>query len=150
MKARMALVTALTATACAAGPPRPAALQRGVSCSHCRMTVLDQSLAAQIVAPGDDPLFFDDIGCLAEYVKNHGASADARAFVADHTSGVWIAASDALYSESASIPTPMGSHIVAHVTEASRRADPAAQTARPLSIDDLFGPAGPPGGHRAR
>jgi len=150
MKPRTWLLPALLAAACAAGPPGPASLQSGVSCAHCRMTVLDRTLAAQIVAPGDDPVFFDDIGCLVEYLKNHGASADARAYVADHTSGAWIPANDATYSRSESVATPMGSHIIAHTDEAARRADSAAQTARPLSVEDVFGPAGPAGGHRAR
>jgi copper chaperone NosL len=114
------------------------------------MTVLDQRLAAQIVAPGDDPLFFDDIGCLAEYVKNHSTSADARAYVADHSSGAWIAATDAIYSRSESMPTPMGSHIMAHAGEAARRADTDASTARRMSSEEVFGPAGVPGGRRAR
>ena len=150
MKPRTWIAPALLAAACAAGPPGPASLQPGVSCAHCRMTVLDQRLSAQIVAPGDDPLFFDDIGCLAEYLKNHRPPADARAYVADHTSGAWIPANGAAFSRSTLVATPMGSHIIAHTDEAARHADSAAETAGPLSVDDVFGPEGPPGGHRAR
>jgi copper chaperone NosL len=140
----------LLAAACADGPPRPASLQSGVPCARCRMTVLDRTLAAQIAAPGEEPRFFDDIGCLSGYLKDYGAPADARAYVADHSTGAWIDAAEAVYSRSESIPTPMDSHIIAYANDAARGADAGAKTARALSVEDVFGPAGPYGGRRVR
>lgn len=138
------------AGACRRGPPAAAALQPGTPCSHCRMTVLDQKLASQIVAPGEEPRFFDDLGCLTAYLAAHPAEPGARAFVADHASGAWIDAAQAVYSRDEAIATPMNSHLVAHAGEAARAADAAVREARRLTPADVFGPRGVPGGDRVR
>jgi copper chaperone NosL len=135
---------------CASGAPRPAAFQAGTPCTHCRMTVLDQKLASQLVAPGEDPRFFDDLGCLTAYLAAHPAEPGVRAFVADHTSGAWIPAAEAVYSRDAALATPMNSHLVAHADASARAADPSVRGASRLSVADVFGPAGAPGGNRDR
>jgi len=49
--------------ACTSGELRPADLQPGTACAYCRMTLVDPKLASQIVAPGEEPRVFDDLGC---------------------------------------------------------------------------------------
>lgn len=109
--------------ACARGP---VAIERGTACASCRMTITSPRLAAEIVAPGEEPRFYDDIGCLVEGI-NRGHLREmgegATAYVADHRSGAWIRAADALYTRSDSIQTPMGSHLIAHADAPSRNAD---------------------------
>ena len=83
---RHASLLALAAAACAGGPPAPAALDTAhESCRFCRMVVSDQRFAAQIVAPREEPLFFDDLGCLQRYVSQAAAlPPGAFVYVADH------------------------------------------------------------------
>ena len=138
----------LVAAACGRGAEAPAALLPGVACSHCRMAVSDPKLAAQLVAPGEEPRFFDDIGCLAAFLREHPAGAGSAAYVADHSSGSWVAAGDAVYSRADAISTPMGSHIIAHTNDAARAADETARHAARLTARDVFGAAGAPGGTR--
>jgi copper chaperone NosL len=143
-----AFAAALVVLAACGSGVTPAALMTGVGCAHCRMTVSDPGLAAQLVAPGEEPQFFDDIGCLAAFLRDHPADAGWSAYVADHATGVWIPANDAVYSRAEEIATPMGSHLVAHASDAARAADPAVHGAARLAPRDVFGASGAPGGRR--
>jgi copper chaperone NosL len=133
--------------ACGGGEPRPASLDtRNERCAGCRMAVSEARFASQLVAPGEVPLFFDDLGCLAGYVKAGRAPARAVAFVADHRTREWVRADRAAYTRVPGLQTPMGSHVVAHADAASREADPDATAGTPVPAGELFGPAGPPVG----
>jgi len=148
MKRAVALAAFLTA--CTTGPPAPAGLDtRNEWCGWCRMAVSEARFAGQIVAPSEEPRFFDDIGCLGRYVEgSKGLPKDAVAYVADHRTRAWVRADAAVYTFVASLTTPMGSHVIAHADAPSRDADPAATGGTPRSAAELFGPGGPPGGGR--
>jgi copper chaperone NosL len=123
---RSILLAALVVTACASGPAPPAKVVIGEdACAHCRMTVVSQATVAQIARRGDEPVFFDEVGCLRDYLGNHAAPADAVIYVADHRTGAWVNARTAVFTKT-STATPMGSGLLAHADAASRDADPAA------------------------
>jgi copper chaperone NosL len=90
------------------------------------MVASDPRTAAQIVAPGEEPRIFDDIGCLRQYLTRHEVARDAAIFVADHRTGDWVSAAGAIYTLSRGRQTPMSSGIIAHASQASRDEDPAA------------------------
>jgi copper chaperone NosL len=139
------LALAAFAAACG-GPPGPAPLDtRNEACAFCRMAVSDPGFASQLVAPGELPRFFDDLGCLASYLKGGRVPAGGVVFVADHRTRVWVPASRAVYTRVPGLATPMGSHVIAHETAASRDADPDAKAGTPVSATELFGPTGPDG-----
>jgi copper chaperone NosL len=143
------LLAAALLAACAAGPPPPTPLDtRNEACRHCRMLVSDPKSAAQLVAPGEEPLFFDDVGCLRDYLGAGRVPRGAMAYVADHRTGAWVPAARAVYTRAEGRETPMGSHLLAHAGAASRDADPAAAGGVTLSARQVFGPAGPPEGAR--
>ena len=150
------LILSLLAVACAAGDssPSPAALDtRHDACASCRMPVSDARLAAQLVAPGEEPVFFDDIGCLRDYVSGHPEAASrAMAWVSDHRTSVWTAAADARFSRCPALETPMGSHLVAHASAASRDADSTIRSGgcATVTATEVFGPNGPPRGRSGR
>lgn len=143
-----AAAVALTlAVACRSGGPEPAPLDtRNEQCASCRMAVSDARLASQLVAPGELPRFFDDLGCLADFLKAGRAAAGATAFVADHRTKAWVRADHAVYTRVPGLETPMGSHIIAHADAASRDSDPDARTGALLALSEIFGPDGPPVG----
>jgi copper chaperone NosL len=129
----------LLAAGCSAGPPAPAALDTANEpCRHCRMIVSDLRLAAQIVAPGEEPQFFDDVGCLREYLRSTQPPAEAVAFVADHRTGAWVRTVDAVYARSRTAATPMASGLLAWRDAESRAADPAAAEGEPLTWERAF------------
>ena len=144
------VLVAVLAAACGGGAPEPAALDtRNEQCASCRMAVSDGRFASQLVAPGELPRFFDDTGCLADYLKAGKAAAGAVAFVADHRTKSWIRADRAVYTRVGGLQTPMGSHVIAHADAASRDADPDAKTGAAVTATELFGPVGlPTGGAR--
>jgi copper chaperone NosL len=137
------------AAGCGGGPPEPARLDtKNDQCAFCRMAVSDQKFAGQIVAPGEEPRFFDDIGCLQSHLSQATAPVGAVAYVADHGTGRWLRAASAVYAYVASLDTPMGSHLIAHADEAARRADPASAGGQSRTATDVFGASGPPDGAR--
>jgi copper chaperone NosL len=153
MKTRLLWIVSLGMEFCAAaGPPPPAELDTSSEqCRFCRMAVSDPRTAAQIVSPSEEPLFFDDIGCLRDYLGREPAlPPGAVAYVADHRTKAWVGAAKALYTRNPSFDTPMGSHLLAHADAASRDADPDAREGTPLSPAEVFGPSGPPSGGPGR
>jgi copper chaperone NosL len=145
---RVLLVAGMLAvTACSTGRPEAATLDvRNDRCASCRMAVSSPRFAAQLVAPGEDPLFFDDLGCLVTYLGQH-PSVDARAvaYVADHRTGAWVPAAGATITRVDGLGTPMGSHLIAHASSASRDADPAARTGLDVRLGSLLAAPVPDG-----
>ena len=129
MKPAAAFALAVWLFGCAGGAPRPATLDaRNDACGACRMAVSNSRFAAQIVAPGEEPIFFEDVGCLANYLRQHPTQpARAMIYVADHRTSEWAGATGAVFTRVAGVDTPMASHLIAHASSSSRDADPAAR-----------------------
>lgn len=147
---RTALAALAIAAACSRAQPGPAPLDtRNDACAHCRMAVSDGRFAAQLVAPREEPRFFDDLGCLRDFLKaNAPAPEGAVAYVADHRTRAWVRAAAARYTRADALETPMSSHLVAHADGASRAADPEAVRGVQVTVAEVFGPAGVPDGRR--
>jgi copper chaperone NosL len=111
------------------------------------MAVSSPRFAAQLAAPGEDPRFFDDLGCLVTYLSQpQPPPAHAVAYVADHRTGEWVAAARATLTRVDGLSTPMGSHLIAHASAASRDADPDARGGVPVSAAALLTRPFPDGG----
>src|SRR5262245_19307588 len=94
------LVTLILASAACGGEVQPADFDAAHQpCQFCRMTGSNGRTAAQLVAPGREPLFFDDIGCLQNYLRRAGTVVSGTvAYVVDHASGAWVRADRAVYT----------------------------------------------------
>jgi copper chaperone NosL len=112
------------------------------------MTVSDARFASQLVAPGEEPRFFDDLGCLRDHLRSAPVPAGALAWVADHRTRAWVRADRAVFTRVPGLATPMASSLVAHADAASRDADEVARGGVAVPPAEIFGPAGPPGGAR--
>jgi len=116
---------------CASGPPPPAELDtRNAQCAHCGMVVSDRRFAAQIAAPGEEARFFDDIGCLTNWLRVQDAplAPQTMIYVADYRTKEWAPADTAAYRRVPGLQTPMGSEIVAYASAASRDEDRSTST----------------------
>jgi len=141
---RTALLMAMVAASCSGLPPHPASLDtQNETCAFCRMAISDARLASQIVAPGEEPKFFDDIGCLRDYLREHPAASGAVVYVTDHRTKAWVPAVQAVFTRVPGLETPMASYLVAHADPASRDHDPVAKGGENVPLADLFGPGGP-------
>jgi copper chaperone NosL len=137
---RMLFGACLVMTACAPGSPGPSTIRLGEdACAHCRMTIVGLETAAQIVSPGAEPIMFDEIGCLRDYLAGGALAADATIFVVDHRSGAWIDARSAVFTKT-TMRTPMSSGLLAHADSASRDADPFAQGGLLVAAADVLAP----------
>lgn len=143
---------ALLLASCSRGPAPPAALDpRTETCAWCRMSVSNPRLAAQLAAPAEEAKFFDDIGCLRDYLlQARGLPTGSIAYVADHRTKEWTPATRAVFTKCPTVETPMGSHLTAHAGAASRNADLGARGGTPVTAEDIFGAAGPPGAAPAK
>jgi len=140
MKRIFVTVVVLTLAGCGLTRNTPAALDTSgkESCAFCRMAIVDQRTAAQLVAPGEEPRFFDDLGCLRSYLATTKLPWKAVIYVADHRTKAWVPLSQAVYARQPALETPMGSQLIAHASSSSRAADDAARGATPLSAADIF------------
>jgi copper chaperone NosL len=120
--------------ACSAEPPGPADLAfNSESCAFCRMVISDKRFPAQIVSPGRDPLFFDDLDCMAKHVAAHPLPKDAVVFVTDYKTSAWIRARDASFFRCANMASPMSSGVIATAKEGTPTFCPAVEA------KELFG-----------
>ena len=142
MRCVIVLAAALSlVVGCASGPPAPATLDTAHdSCRFCRMIVSDVHTAAQLVVDGDEPAFFDDLGCFRRYVGAHAAlPASAAIFVADHRTGRWVPAFQAIYTRTPADVTPMSGGVIAHADAASRSLDAAARGGTSIAVQAALG-----------
>lgn len=101
---RFCVVLALGALGCAvAGPTDPVWGKQ--TCGHCRMLVSDPSYAGQVLTNRDERVFFDDVGCMVEYVEEHpGVARELWA----RENGAWVDARKARYRTGAATPMDYG------------------------------------------
>lgn len=100
---------------CGAPAARPIAYGKE-ACRHCHMTIVDARFAAELVTVKGMAFVFDDVGCLAAFVESGKVPAA-------EVHSMWVndflhpdtrlEARDAAYLRVDSLPTPMGSHLVA-------------------------------------
>jgi hypothetical protein len=96
------------------------------------MLISTEEGAAQMISPGDDTRFYDDVACLAAAWQNH--SANAHAFVRLRE-GIWADVESTSFARPRSAHTAMGSGIVAFATLAEARS--ADRDGKSLSWDDI-------------
>ena len=142
----LAVLSSLT-VACRPATPGPASLTLNAdACGYCRMVIADARFAAQVVAPYEEPRFFDDLGCLRNYLERRSTRPSGeRVFVADHHTGAWIPADRAIYIRAKGVAAAMGSHVLAYAATTSMEADPAAKGSASLDLRDVFGASLPKG-----
>lgn len=133
------VMAGVLATSCGRGALQPETLDVGrEACAYCRMTVSQASFASQLLAPGELPKFFDDLGCLSHFLTGAPeVPAGAVIYVTDHRTRKWVRADAAVFARVPMLATPMSSHLVAHASKDSRDADPSAATGSPVAAGDV-------------
>jgi len=98
-------------------------------------------MASQVVAPYEEPRFFDDLNCLGAFLKATAAlPRGAVVYVADHRTREWVRWDEAIYTRVETLSGPMGSHVVAHASSASRDADADAAHGTPVAAREVLPP----------
>jgi len=86
------------------------------------MMISDLAHAAQAVAPGEEPRFYDDRGCLAK--DSASLPAGAKLYVQLEGGKGWVDVHDAFFAYPDGLRTPMGYGVTAFLTaEGASKAD---------------------------
>ena len=125
---RLTRWTATTALLAGCARPAPRSIAVGQeACRHCHMTIADPRFAAELVTTKGKVFVFDDVGCLAAFVREGSVPAAQQ-----HSLWVYdylrpdslLDARQAVYLSVDTLGTPMASHFVA------TRPGPAADSLR--------------------
>jgi len=102
--------------------PQPDPIRYGQdACQFCKMTIVDQRFAAEVVTKKGRAFKFDDLGCLVKHVKAEGYTDDelAHALVADFAHpGTLLDARKAVFVQSKVLRSPMRGDVAAFEGEA--------------------------------
>ena len=95
--------------------PSPKAIEYGTDfCDYCRMTIVDQQHAAELVTQKGKAYTFDAIECMIQYKQDNKETPFALALVNDFLEpGALLDASQCSYLVSPAIPSPMGANLSA-------------------------------------
>jgi len=96
------------------------------SCERCRMIISDKRFAAELIDQKGEALKFDDVGCMADYMKGsekEGAKPLAM-YVTDFGTGEWIDAGKAFYLLNPELKSPMGYNIAAFGSAGAMKGSP--------------------------
>jgi copper chaperone NosL len=115
---------------------RPQILYGKDACRQCIMIVSDARYAAGYTDEDGMTAAFDDIGCMAEYIREHGKPPYVL-WVSDYKSGEWVRAASAWFVRSDDVVTPMGSGIVAVSNESGARELAAKLSGTVLQFGEL-------------
>jgi len=102
------------------------------------MAISQKKYAAEFVDNDGTVFKFDDIGCMFRFIKQRSQRDKVEAwFVMDYRTQQWLAAENATYVKSASLPSPMGSGLIALAKPADAEEYSQKYQGRILTFDDL-------------
>ena len=119
----------------------PVAIEPNDMCAFCRMSISERQYAAELIHSDGEAAKFDDLGCLANFMKQKQNGAVIRAtFVMDFERREWVNAEDAFYVRSSALKTPMSGGIVAFTDEFAAQAAAAKYQGTMLRFAEITGP----------
>lgn len=123
MLAGTLLLAVFLLSACGSHAHEPVAVDEHTDrCAICNMMVADNRHATQIITKDGQPLLFDDIGCMMEWIAKNGRDTIGISFVRDYDSLAWLKMEEAYYVYDPSIRTPMAYGVVSFAEEARAEA----------------------------
>lgn len=111
----------LIVAGCGRATLAPVPLTPADVCSYCKMAISETQYAAEILTEDGEPLPFDDLACLALYLKERPVNVGAI-FVMDYSSRTWVKAEEAYFLRSPRFKTPMSGGIAAFREKAGAEA----------------------------
>ena len=82
-------------------------------CQICNMSVTHVDYAAQTVLKNGDPVVFDDLGCLMDYILQNGEGDIGASYIRATNSSDWLNIKEAVYVYSKDYWTPMNYGVLA-------------------------------------
>ena len=123
MKLKMVVAILVLLAGCESKTLEPVSIEANDMCSFCRMSISEKRYAAELIDVDGEAFKFDDIGCMANFIKQKRNNASIRAaFVMDFERREWVEAGRAAYVRSSEFKTPMNGGIVAFKDQSSAQA----------------------------
>jgi len=119
------------------GPQPPEIIFGQEMCSACGMVIDVPRFAAATLLIDGQYLKFDDAGEMLSYHMNHPEDQVAAWFVHDYPSEKWIRGEQAIFVESPSLQTPMGSGIAAFTDRAEAEAFAVERNGKLFTLDEM-------------
>lgn len=117
----------------------PVALAPEDMCAYCRMAISEKRYAAELIDSEGQAFKFDDIGCMANFVKSRkNATKTVAYFVMDFDERQWTRATDASYVRSSELNTPMNGGIIAFKDQAKAKEAADRYHGKLIRFEDLF------------
>jgi copper chaperone NosL len=92
------------------------------ACAHCKMTIVDEPFAAEVVTQKGKVYKFDAIECMVEYLKIKQSDKMALMLVRDYENPKeWQDATQCNYLISKDLPSPMGAGLSAWLSKESAK-----------------------------
>ena len=115
------IATVIVLAQCQRRATEPVAIESNDMCSFCRMSISEKRYAAELIDEEGSVFKFDDIGCMANFIKRNNTRVHAT-FVMDFDHREWLKAENAFYVRSSELRTPMNGGIVAFEDRSSAEA----------------------------
>ena len=109
------------------------------ACAHCKMTIVDDRYAAELVTRKGRAFKFDDVVCMKQYLKEQDPEGESLFFVEDYlrTRGEPIDATKALYLKHEFFASPMNGDYAAFADQAEARGLMDSLKVPPLRWENL-------------
>jgi len=105
------------------------------------MAISEKRYAAEFIDSEGQAFKFDDIGCMANFIKSKKNPAKTIAsFVMDFDERQWIKAEDAYYVRSSELRTPMNGGIIGFKTESKAQEAAGKFRGQMLRFKDVANP----------
>jgi len=134
-----AMFSLLLLVCCETSKFEPVALATEDMCSYCKMAISEKRYAAELIDSEAQTFKFDDIGCMANFIRSKKNTANSVAyFVMDFDERRWIKAEDAYYVRSSELSTPMNGGIIAFKNESRAQEAVGKFHGQLLRFKDIF------------
>lgn len=136
------LIVGVTALAnCQKQAVAPVALAPEDMCAYCKMAISEKRYAAELIDSEGQVFKFDDMGCMANFIKSKKSNAKIVAyFVMDFDAPQWVKAEEAYYLRSPELRTPMNGGVVAFKNESNAKEATGKFRGQLLRFKELFNP----------
>lgn len=110
-------------------------------CERCRMIISDKRFAAQFITGRGEAKKYDDIGCMADDLKDARKRGETplAVYISDYNTGEWLEAGKAFYLQNSELKSPMGYNIAAFGSGEDMNASPLYKNGKALGgFNDLM------------
>ncbi len=103
-------------------------------CERCRMIISDKRFAAQFITGRGEAKKYDDIGCMADDLKDARKRGETplAVYISDYNTGEWLDAGKAFYLQNSELKSPMGYNIAAFGSGEDMNASPLYKNGKAL------------------